>query len=118
MGEIKEELKELRQEVRQEVRSAEETALAFLKWLIIAGVTGLIGGVVGSLFHVTVQWAATLREMHPQLLWLLPVGGLAIAGMYRLCRMENENTNAIIDSIHFGCDTKLVQSPPMPSKSA
>jgi len=111
MEEIKEELQELRQEVRQEVRSAEETTLAFVKWLIIAGVTGVVGGVVGSLFHVTVQWAAALREMHPWLLWLLPAGGLAIALMYRLCRMENENTNAIIDSIHFGDNVPLLLVP-------
>ena len=33
------------------------------------------------------------------LLWLLPVGGLLIAAIYRLTKMENKNTNAIIDAI-------------------
>ena len=109
--ELKEELHELRQEAAQEARTAEQFALTFLKWLIVAGITGAVGGAVGSLFHMAVQWAASLRAAHPWLLWLLPVGGLAIAGLYHVCRMENENTNAIIDSIHFGDRVPLLLVP-------
>ena len=104
-------LDEVRQEVRREARSAAETMLTFFKWIAIALVTGAVGGGVGSMFHVSVQWAAQLRGLYPWMLWLLPVGGLAIAGMYRLSRMENENTNAIIDSIHFGDDVPLLLVP-------
>ena len=64
--------------------------------------TGGIGGLVGSAFHLSVNWAATFRAAHPWLLWLLPVGGLLIAAIYRLTKTENKNTNAIIDAIHFG----------------
>ena len=102
---------EIKDEIEKEVRTAEEFALTFLKWLIVAGVTGGVGGLVGSAFHLSVQWAANLRAAHPWLLWLLPVGGLAIAGLYHLCRMENENTNAIIDSIHFGDNVPLLLVP-------
>ena len=102
---------EVRQEMRREARSAAETTFTFFKWLLIALITGAVGGAVGSMFHVSVQWAAQLRGMYPWLLWLLPVGGLAIAGMYRLSQMENTNTNAIIDSIHFGDDVPLLLVP-------
>lgn len=111
MNEIKEELHEIQDELRRDVRSVEDTLLTFVKWLIVAGVTGCVGGVVGTLFHVSVQWAAQLRVMHPWLLWLLPAGGLAIAALYHICRMENTNTNAIIDSIHFGDDVPLLLVP-------
>lgn len=40
-----------------------------------------------------------------------PVSGLLIAGLYRLTKMENENTNAIIDSIHFGDKVPLMLVP-------
>ena len=83
----------------------------FFKWIFIAGVTGAVGGLVGSAFHLSVTYAADIRDAHPWLLWLLPVSGLAIAGLYHLTRMENENTNAIIDSIHFGNDVPLALVP-------
>ena len=102
---------EVKQEVQREARSAAETTVTFFKWLLIALITGVIGGGVGSTFHVSVQWAAELRTQYPWLLWLLPVGGLAVAAMYHLARMENENTNAIIDAIHFGDDVPLLLVP-------
>ncbi len=71
--------------------------------------TGGIGGLVGSAFHLSVNWAATFRA--PWLLWLLPVGGLLIAAIYRLTKMENKNTNAIIDAIHFGDKVPLLLVP-------
>lgn len=88
-----------------------EFICTFLKWLVIAGVTGGIGGLVGSAFHLSVNWAATFRAAHPWLLWLLPVGGLLIAAIYRLTKMENKNTNAIIDAIHFGDKVPLLLVP-------
>ena len=102
---------EVRQEVRREARSAAETTVTFLKWLLIALVTGAVGGAVGSMFHVSVQWATELRGTYPWLLYLLPVGGILVAAMYRLSRMQTENTNAIIDSIHFGDDVPLLLVP-------
>lgn len=98
-------------DVKQEVKTALQFAWTFVKWLIIAGVTGGIGGVVGSMFHLSVTWAAELRGIYPWMLWLLPVGGLFIAGIYHMARMENENTNAIIDSIHFGDNVPLLLVP-------
>jgi len=79
-----------------------QTILTFFKWALIAVITGALGGLVGSAFHMSVSWAASFRGGHPWLIWLLPAAGLAVAGIYRLTRMENKNTNAIIDSIHSG----------------
>lgn len=98
-------------DLKQEAKTILQFAQTFVKWLIIAGVTGGIGGVVGSLFHLSVTWAAGMRAAYPWLLWLLPVGGLFIAGIYHMARMENENTNAIIDSIHFGDKVPLLLVP-------
>lgn len=98
-------------DVKQEWKTVLLFAGTFIKWLIIAGITGGVGGLVGSAFHLSVTWAAGARMQYPWLLWLLPVGGLLIAGLYRLTRMENENTNAIIDSIHFGENVPLLLVP-------
>ena len=102
---------DMKKEAEREARTMWQFVRTFLKWLVIAGVTGSIGGLVGSAFHLSVNWAATFRAAHPWLLWLLPIGGLLIAAIYRLTKMENKNTNAIIDAIHFGDKVPLLLVP-------
>ena len=97
--------------IKDESAAAWHYIWTFMKWLLIAGVTGVIGGVVGSSFHASITWATELRAAHPWLLWLLPVSGLLIAGLYHMTKMENKNTNAIIDSIHFGDNVPLALVP-------
>ncbi len=74
----------------------------FCRWVLLSVVTGLVCGLVGSAFHLTVDFATRFRSLHPWLLFLLPVGGLAVAFIYRVSKMEGEGTNNIIDSIHDG----------------
>ena len=97
--------------IKDESKAAWKYIWTFVKWLFIAGVTGIVGGLVGTAFNLSVSWATGTRMAHPWLLLLLPVSGLLIAGLYRLTKMENENTNAIIDSIHFGDKVPLMLVP-------
>ncbi|MBE6970851.1 MAG: chloride channel protein [Ruminococcaceae bacterium] len=78
--------------------------VTLLKWVLIGALIGGIGGVVGALFHIGVDHAAELRVEHPWVLYLLPVVGIAIAGLYRLTKTEGKGTNDIIDSVHFGAE--------------
>lgn len=73
-----------------------------VKWLVLAGVTGLLCGLLGTLFHVGVEKATALRGAHPWFLWLLPVAGLAIVGLYKLARTEGKGTNDILDQVREG----------------
>ena len=74
----------------------------FYRWVLLSVVTGLVCGLVGSAFHLTVDFVTAFRAQHQWLVFLLPIGGLAIALIYRVSRMEGEGTNNIIDSIHDG----------------
>ena len=74
----------------------------FYRWVLLSVVTGLVCGVVGSAFHLTVDKATEIRLDNPWLIFLLPVGGVLIAFIYRVSHMEGEGTNGIIDSIHDG----------------
>lgn len=85
--------------------------IALTKWLVIGGGVGLVGGVVGAAFHLGVEGATELRLSHPWILWLLPVGGVVIVGLYRLLHMEGKGTNNIIESVHFGKDVPLLLVP-------
>ena len=57
--------------VKDEARLAGRFIFTFIKWLFIAAVMGAVGGLIGSAFHVSVNYAAALRAQHPWLLWLL-----------------------------------------------
>ncbi len=97
--------------VKRESREVLKTVVSFLKWLFIAHITGAVGGLVGSAFHLSVSWAAGFRAEHPWLLYLLPVSGLVIGLIYTLLHTANKNTNTIIDSIHLGDRVPLTLVP-------
>lgn len=81
---------------------------AFAKWIALGLLIGIIGGVIGSLFHISVSRATSIRELHPWILYFMPMGGLAIVWLYRATGTEGKGTNDIIASVHFG-----EQVPPM-----
>lgn len=86
-------------------------AAALVKWMTVGGLVGGIGGVVGSLFHIGVNYATAVRGAHPWILYLLPVGGLVIVFLYRVAKMEGKGTNAIIESVHFGKEVSILLVP-------
>ena len=96
---------------RRKTKSASNYGLVFLKWMVIAVCIGVVGGLVGALFHLSVNAVTDLRSEHGWLLWLMPVGGLLIVFLYRLTQMEGKGTNDIIHSIHFGEKVPLMLTP-------
>lgn len=84
----------------------------FVKWLFIAVVVGLIGGGVGTLFYKSVAFANELRKDYPFIIFFLPVGGLIIAGLYKLCRLKDDpGTNMIISSVRSDRHVPIVIAP-------
>lgn len=84
---------------------------SFLKWVFLAAVTGALGGFVGVAFHVSVEKVTELRLTHGWILYLLPVGGVAIAALYKLCRLETQGTDRVIDSIRDDRGVPLLLAP-------
>ncbi|MBP3501673.1 MAG: chloride channel protein [Oscillospiraceae bacterium] len=75
--------------------------------MTVGALVGGVGGLVGSLFHLGVNYATGVREAHPWVLYLLPVGGLVIVCLYRITKMEGKGTNAVIESVHFGREVPI-----------
>ncbi len=72
----------------------------FFKWGLIAGLTGLLGGGVGTLFHISVEFVTEFRLAHGYIIWFLPLGGIVIIALYKLCGLtENAGTNEVISSV-------------------
>lgn len=80
-------------------------------WLLTAAVIGSVCGLVGSAFHLAVEKVTDIRLSLPWLIYLLPVGALMIAGIYRVTKTEGEGTNNIIDSIHDGESVPVILVP-------
>ena len=59
----------------------------FANWLVVGVTLGIAGGLLGAVFHLCVDWVCELRAAHSWIIYLLPVGGAAIALIYRYSRV-------------------------------
>ena len=96
---------------RRKTKSASNYGRIFIKWALIAVFTGGVGGVIGSLFHMSVNAATEMRGNYPWCLWFMPIGGLLIVWLYRATKMDGKGTNDIIHSIHFGEEVPMMLTP-------
>ena len=72
----------------------------FLKWSFLSVVVGLVGGLMGAVFHHALHFVTHVRAENQWLIYLLPVGGLLTIGIYRLFGIsKNRGTNEIIDAV-------------------
>lgn len=77
-----------------------KTIAVFIKWVLLASVVGSIVGVMGVLFHFSVEKVTEWQTSYPWLLFLLPVGGIVIVLLYRVCGMEKDmGTNTILEAV-------------------
>lgn len=77
-------------------------AKALANWLVVGGSIGVLSGLLGSAFHISVSQASALRIAYPQVLCLLPVAGLAIVGVYHVLGVEGLSTDTVIDQVRTG----------------
>ena len=96
---------------RKKLTEARSFSRAFMEWLAVSTLIGACGGIVGSLFYLSISWVTKLREKSPWLIFLLPLGGLVIAAFYRFSKTEGESTNDIIDSILLGSKVDILLLP-------
>lgn len=91
---------QFKQTVRHDAVRVKQYVLSFLKWTLIALVTGGIGGVLGAAFRYAIGYVTDIRVQNPWLCFLLPVGGVIIAFLYRATKLSGHaDTNLIINSV-------------------
>ena len=77
-----------------------------LKWIALALITGLLGGVIGSVFHKCITYVTNVRMQNTWVIYLLPIGGIIIALMYTILAPKGKiDTNRVIRSA--GGDEKI-----------
>lgn len=86
--------------ITRKLTSAWQYVKTFLKWTLIAAITGIIGGGIGSLFSICIKYANNLNSSLWYLIFFMPLGGVIIVALYKLCKIENDpGTNCVIESI-------------------
>lgn len=86
--------------------------ITFLRWVFTGVVIGALCGLVGAVFAMAVEGATHLREQHSFLLYLLPLGGLAIAGLYRLMKLPlSLGTDEIITTVRTQGHVPVLMAP-------
>ena len=93
------------------MRPAREYVAAFFQWSLLGAVVGLAGGAVGAAFSKAVECATALRGENGWLLYLLPLGGLLIVGLYRLCRVSGIGTNEVFESVRAEKGVSILLAP-------
>lgn len=92
-------------------RAAKAAIRVALQWFFLAIPTGLICGLVGTLFHLSVERATELRADQPWLLFLLPAAGLLITALYKATKCEGVGTNNVIRAVQSGEPVSILLVP-------
>jgi len=84
----------------------------FFRWIVIAIITGIVVGGVGAAFVKSLSLVTGLRISHPYLLLGLPIAGIVIVALYKICNYENDRgTNLVISTIHAETEIPLRMAP-------
>ncbi len=73
----------------------------YAKWIILSGAVGIASGIASAVFLYVLEATTNLREHNEWLLYLLPIGGLLVGGIYHFFGRKVEGgNNLIIDEFH------------------
>ena len=98
--------------IKHKIKHNAHRALVSVKWVVFAIIVGSIVGLCGSAFYFGMTFVTLLRVQNSCLIYLLPVGGLAIVGLYHLLHDEKDTgTNLVISAIHSGDELPFRMAP-------
>lgn len=83
-----------------------------IKWVVFSIVSGVLVGSVGTLFYFGMSLVTLVRNKHPYLIFLLPLGGLMIVALYHILHDEKDTgTNLVLSAIHSDDELPLRMAP-------
>ena len=84
----------------------------FIKWVEGAIVIGIVSGCIGTAFGKCVLWVSAFFQSHPWMVFLLPLTGLLVLGVYHvLGESNNRGTNMVIESIYSNTEISFATAP-------
>lgn len=90
----------LQEEIKKDQTEFLDNLGYFMKWSMFAVMAGLAGGSIGAAFVKLVAWATDVRELHPQLLFFMPVAGILIVFLHEIFHEKgNRGTNLVLEAV-------------------
>lgn len=100
------------QKLKQSIRSGADYLGNLAFWLLMSCGAGVLIGLVAVAFHYGIHFATQLRFAHPYLLLLLPIAGVLIVLLYRVCGMERDRgTNLVLVAVRQAHPMRLRTAP-------
>lgn len=101
-----------KQKVKQNIKAGTLNLKAFVKWIIISVIVGLVVGGFSILFGKSMNLATSIRQENIWIIYLMPLAGVFIVAIYKLCDYENNNgTNAVLDTLKEEEDIPFKMAP-------
>ncbi len=74
----------------------------FARWALLGAMAGLLAGLAAAIFLVTLRWASSVHARNLDLLFFLPLAGIAIYWAYaRLGGAAERGNNLLIEEVHL-----------------
>jgi len=93
------------------VKTVGEYLFTFVKWTFLGILTGLIGGAIGTAFSKAIHYVTDIRTEHQWFIYLLPIGGLVIVMLYKLCRTLEIGTDEVFEGVRTEKKVPLLLAP-------
>ena len=101
-----------RQLIVHKVKHNTKRLITSIKWVIFSIVVGIVAGSCGTAFYFALSVVTDFRMKYHWLIYFLPIGGLAIVGLYHLCKDDNDTgTNLVISAIHSSDKVPFIKAP-------
>lgn len=98
--------------MREVIQELWRNLRALAKWILFAGITGALVGLLGVVFGKCMAAATDFRANHDWVIWFLPAGGMVIIALYHLFKVYNpRGTNLILAAIHAEEEIPLHMAP-------
>lgn len=85
--------------LKETVLSTRKYVIAFIFWLALGLFVGIIAGVVGAAFAHSIELVTHFRANHSYIIYFLPIGGLVITALYKLCKTSGMGTNDVFEGV-------------------
>lgn len=83
----------------------------FLKWILLAVITGLIVGGASSIFAGCIREVTAIRNDNKWIFMLLPIAGLVIVFLYQKIYKDDGGTDQVLSTIKSRDDVPLKSAP-------
>ncbi len=83
--------------LKEKTPSILRRALKITILLLAAVAVGVLCGVIGAAFAKSISFVTEIRSNNSWLIYLLPVGGLVSALLYKICKLDGINTDKVLE---------------------